>query len=72
MKDPYGNEITGIRQEKLLYEIPNYGQIDRCFNTQAFYLYSLHTDKNQVAGVRFQFDPTEAERFRKNNGLRRL
>lgn len=69
MVDQWGNQITGMRQGKLLYEVTNNGQISRCFNMQSFYEYDLVTDSGKYTGFKITLDPTQAIKFCELNNL---
>lgn len=54
-----------------MYTIPNHGQVNRCFNEEAFYEYELVDSTKVHTGIRFVLNVEQADAFAKLNGLER-
>ena len=70
--DPYGNRIEYLYQGRLMYSVPNSGQIARHHSEQSFFDYSLVTEEGVSSGLHIQMDVEQAQRFATLNKLKML
>jgi hypothetical protein len=59
-------------QSKLIYSIPNYGQIPRIFTEQSFYEYILVCENLTHTSLQIPLDVMKAQTFADNNNLKRI